>query len=187
MKRLRRFLFHVATLLSFLIFLATVSIFVWSEFVGEYVTKTHFDLPGNRCVCTSIDWARGRLAFERTIFVYMPGKAREVFPLDHDSIEYTRLVPTPGSPIVTKWLWFNHTIGGPVLIDSAVIQSDFLIHTALLFIPAAILPFFWIRRFVRNRRAKRIGLCLRCGYDLRATPDRCPECGGVPANAASST
>jgi hypothetical protein len=37
--------------------------------------------------------------------------------------------------------------------------------------------FVYLRRQIAVRRRRGEGLCRRCGYDLRASPDRCPECG----------
>jgi predicted RNA-binding Zn-ribbon protein involved in translation (DUF1610 family) len=62
----------------------------------------------------------------------------------------------------------------------ALMQMPFLafaVAVALLVL-LPLLPRWW-RRFRRRLRADANATCTNCGYDLRSTPQRCPECGEI--------
>ena len=60
-------------------------------------------------------------------------------------------------------------------IRSAAVRIPYWFFTGV----ALIFPLLWLRDLRRERRRFRSGHCPRCGFDLRMTPDGCPECGLV--------
>src|SRR6202030_2922667 len=65
--------------------------------------------------------------------------------------------------------------GGPTLMPrSRVILIPFWLLATL----TCVLPALWVRGLWRHwQRTRNQNLCPVCSYDLRASPERCPECG----------
>lgn len=70
--------------------------------------------------------------------------------------------------------------GGP---NKATWSTSIQFPYALTAVIFAILPLVNLMLHRRRRRRVLEHQCVGCGYDLRATPDRCPECGMVPGRS----
>jgi hypothetical protein len=83
--------------------------------------------------------------------------------------------------IIPPWGWQ----GGPAVAEGvptiAIPYKQYDFPIAYLIPLFAIAPALWLKKSLRQSRRFSSGLCPACGYDLRATPDRCPECGAIPA------
>ena len=82
--------------------------------------------------------------------------------------------------------WFRHSRLLPEVQQYVRLHSPpgtrpenvlYTLPSWLLVIALAVLPALVVRRALVESGRRRAGLCPGCGYDLRATPGRCPECG----------
>jgi len=67
-------------------------------------------------------------------------------------------------------------------------QTTVIVPIPAIVVFSAAMPFFQIVILIRARRRARRGpgLCNSCGYDLRASQDRCPECGTLITSSAAN-
>lgn len=78
--------------------------------------------------------------------------------------------------------WINLTAGDPRFTQLCIPLWIMCLIAAL---PGTIWAVRWKARQVKRR--SKAGLCTKCGYDLRASGARCPECGEENVKPSQST
>ena len=202
MKRLVRYTLNTLAALSLLMCVATVVLWVRSYSVQDSFSGIHGEMIG--------DDAYHRVSYEghsvqgvNVLQIHAadyrkPFGGEQMFKEDVDS-GFTKVSWRHVSPRQFSFNYNPDVRNRPLLyrlgfrfshsmIDASPSPgySEARIPDWFLAVITAILPAIFLWRVYRNRREIRAGLCASCGYDLRATPDRCPECGTIPTKAKAA-
>ena len=179
----------------------------WKGDVLNYVARSKFKTQSNyrRCFVTSsgggiaairetlaVDdtllgqpWAQSRLGFVR----HSENHPRREFAFaSHSNTAYPFHTPARKSAATRLGFQF-HRSRPSGRADYAYDEWWFVLPHWSLVVAAAVLPGarLWARfRAKKQSHLARSGRCAHCGYDLRASNDKCPECGTEIARSAAS-
>jgi hypothetical protein len=135
------------------------------------------------CGIAIVLWVRGRSVNDE---VYLNLRSHLVilgsFPNHFDCVFY-RAANFRG-PFVEVFARDKHVPAIPEFWTFRVLGNAFQWEIGvpwwLFLIGGLALPGIAVSRRLKRIRDEGKGRCVVCGYDLRATPERCPECGTVP-------
>jgi hypothetical protein len=155
------------------------------------------------CVATALLWARSYFVSDWLGYIhYSPGVPSEDHHLYVQAVSGTAVITGGGDPAKnfshTRWVWrrtdpWDHSLGpdGPALLRAVGIgwenervlmtgETSWAVQVRLgWFVLLSALTTLLLALRRRGAGRPREGRCGGCGYDLRATPERCPECGAV--------
>jgi hypothetical protein len=167
---MKRWLFNIAAAVSLLLCVAMIVLWVRSCYLGTmcgYLLNTSRIHANDDALIASL---QGKL-----IYVIFRENVPAGSSLRSFIIKDFKIYPASGPTATWRWgsFFYNHEFDA---------GSDFRGWGAPYWFLTAFFAVMPIKGLVRWRRTSRYtdGLCSSCGYDLRAMPERCPECGTVP-------
>src|SRR4051794_36263465 len=166
-KRLVRLLRTATILFSLLLFLSCILIWVRSYPVSDGLTHTHLFKSHGVTLrrVLSLDSIDGRLVI---------GVGHMTIPLFEKALKGP-FAPYPPPTMIWSHLGFRHS---RIMYGDMMEVWFFGIPFWFLTLVFATPPSVWLFNRVR-RGQKSPHACPACGYDLRATSHRCPECGSL--------
>lgn len=188
MVRARRRLSRSLTVISLLLCAASAVLWIRSYSGRDVFTFRHstagqwteFAFGTNRGLCafSRFDMPETERA---TVERYLFGALGKL------GFSYVRAEPTRGPDGNRWWNKLGFARETSTLITGLRTGSTIIFMPMwLLVVLFATIPAARLLGHLRRRAARRGGRCTVCGYDLRATPGRCPECGAVPEGFAAT-